>query len=345
MSTPRDENCAEKPEFTQSSLVVQFGKPTSALCSLSSFHNIFDIESPIGVRKRNGTTVSWTVNSMTEWNIRLSCYYTNDTTDEQCFSILPITVYKPPDNVSISFVNHAGPLSAGQQYTLQCDVQDVAPVKNLTVTFYRGQTVLGELKSNKDQKKPVSEVFTLNITSTKEDNGLQFWCEAKLELGAEGPQQPPVVESEKLNATVLYKPQRLASYPSDPIIITEGNPLQLNCSSVGNPPPSYAWKTPPGLPPSSNGSIFFITSTTPENEGSYNCSVINDKGSLFVTFNVKVRAPELPSTSLPTTTTSTPTTAMTTTTTTTTTAPNRGTCSKLLHSFIMGFLLLFSALV
>ncbi|KAK5865535.1 hypothetical protein PBY51_019800 [Eleginops maclovinus] len=230
---------------------------------------------------------------MTEWNIRLSCYYTNDTTDEQCFSILPITVYKPPDNVSISFVNHAGPMSEGQQYTLQCDVQDVAPAQNLIVTFYRGQTVLGELKSNKDQKKPVSEVFTLNITSTKEEDGLQFWCEAKLELGAEGPQQPPVVESEKLTATVLYKPQLKAPLSLDPIIVQEGNPLQLNCSSVGNPPPLYTWTLPSKTTLSSNYSSFFINSTTPEDEGLYICSVTNDKGSITFKFAVQVKVNNL----------------------------------------------------
>ena len=117
----------------------------------------------------------------------------------------PFVSTEPPDKVSFS-VHPDEPMSEGQQYTLQCEVQDVAPVKNLRVTFYRGQTALVELKSSKrekDEPTPVSEVFTLNITSTKEDDGVQFWCEAKLELGAEGPQPPPVVGSEKLTAAVL----------------------------------------------------------------------------------------------------------------------------------------------
>uniref|UniRef100_A0A4W6BQQ7 Ig-like domain-containing protein n=1 Tax=Lates calcarifer TaxID=8187 RepID=A0A4W6BQQ7_LATCA len=113
---------------------------------------------------------------------------------------------EPPDSVSISFRDHSGPLLEGHQYTLQCEVHNVAPVENLIVTFYRGQTAVGQLQSNNTEKKPVTEIFTLSINTRKEHDRVQYWCEAKLQLGPEGPQPPPVVTSEKFSATVNSTP-------------------------------------------------------------------------------------------------------------------------------------------
>ncbi|TDH15793.1 hypothetical protein EPR50_G00012670 [Perca flavescens] len=201
-----DPSCTDKPEFTPTSLVVKYGDPTSASCSLCQHacldnKNISNVETPVGNLTKNGTTILWTVDRLTEWHISPICYYSN--AGYQCCSTLNVTVYQPPDRVSISFVNHTGPMFEGHQYTLQCTVQHVAPVENLVVTFYRGQTALGQPQSNNNtEKKPVTEIFSLNITPSKEDDGGQFWCEAKLELGPDGPQLPPVVTSENITATV-----------------------------------------------------------------------------------------------------------------------------------------------
>ncbi|XP_050925001.1 vascular cell adhesion protein 1 isoform X2 [Lates calcarifer] len=246
-----DEYCPDKPVFNPSRLVVKYGDPVSVTCSIrQSYQDYFlGLVNFMGNHTTNGTTILWEVENMTEWRTLTKCCHIN-ATHYCCCSKLPITVYKPPDNVSISFRDHSGPLLEGHQYTLQCEVYNVAPVENLTVTFYRGQTALGQLQSNNTGKKPVTEIFTLNINTSKEDDGVQYWCEAELELGPEGPQPPLVLSShQRIRATVLYKPQLLVPPHPDQITITEGSPLQLSCTAVGNPSPSYTWVLPTIQPP------------------------------------------------------------------------------------------------
>uniref|UniRef100_A0A671TRU3 Hsp90 co-chaperone Cdc37-like n=1 Tax=Sparus aurata TaxID=8175 RepID=A0A671TRU3_SPAAU len=179
-------------------------------------------------------------------------------------------------------------MSEGQIITLKCSVQNVAPVENLRVTFYSGQRQLGQKQSNSRGRRPVSEMFELNFTPTKEDDGGEFWCEAELLLGSDGPQPPPVEKSQNFPATVFYEPYLSgASHPS-PTVLTEGNPLQLNCSAVGNPSPTYTWTGPSGVSPTKS-SILIIDSTTTEDKGQYTCFVHNNQGNVTVKFDVDVK--------------------------------------------------------
>ncbi|XP_053181933.1 vascular cell adhesion protein 1-like [Scomber japonicus] len=257
-----DEKCTgEKPVFTPSRLVVKYGDPASATCLVCQ-HNCtsdeFGLEKSVGSTEVNGITISWKVDNLTEWEISPQCYYTHDE-NNQCVTKLPITVYQPPKNVHLSFLNHSGPMFAGHQYTLQCTVQEVAPIGNLTVIFYRGQTELQRRLSSSTTRVPVNETFTLNINPSKDDGGL-YWCEAKLDLGAEGPQPPPVVTSQNIITTVYYKPELKGSSHPDPITVIAGSPLHLNCSSEGNPSPSYTWRLPSAIRSPYNGSTLDIKS-------------------------------------------------------------------------------------
>lgn len=177
----------------------------------------------------------WSVDRMTDWGIKPMCWALSDR-GGQCDIRLPLIIFKPPDNVSISLVNHTGPVLEGLQYTLQCTVQGVAPVENLVVTFYRGQTALERIQSNSTKKTPETEIFTLNISPSKEDDGAEYWCEAMLELGPAGPRNPPVMGSRKLTATVLFGPEIDCSTK---IAVKEGE--SLNCDVRGNPTPSVTW--------------------------------------------------------------------------------------------------------
>ncbi|KAM7419672.1 hypothetical protein PAMA_016659 [Pampus argenteus] len=285
------ENCTYTPVFTPSTLVVKFGDPASATCSIcqpARTEHIFGLEKAVGETSQNKTTISWTVDSLTEWDTSLICFYNEDGKLHR--STLPITLYQPPKYVGFSFLNQNEPtMFAGHVYSLECVVQEVAPIENLTVIFYRGQTVLDRKTLFNTEKTPVTTAFTADIKPSEDDDGAQYWCEAELQLGAEGPQPPPAVASEKLTATVYYGPQLKGSSHPDPITVTRGYPLHLNCSAVGNPAPSYTWKLPSDKPSSINSSILTIESVSWEHGGQYVCNVSNDVNNVTVMFNVEVK--------------------------------------------------------
>lgn len=341
------EQCADAPVFTPSSLVVKFGASATANCSVCEkdcLDNVFGLEHAIGISKTNGTSIVWEVNSLTEWDVQLSCYYRLKD-GHHCSKSLGITVYskspfcsintaigasssiwsqhghfistEPPDRVSVSFRHGSELLLEGKSYFLECLIENIAPLKHLIVTFYKGPEALDQMYFNSSREtKPVSKTSTLNINASKEDDGAQYWCDARLNLDVQ--QVPLTVSSQKLYPTVYceyccfgYFPPfpltvlitrcvispppdpdepRLLS-PLDPVVITvtEGEQLELNCSAVGNPTPSYVWTHPASANTFSNTSLYSIKSATFGNEGQYNCTASNSMGTVTVNFNVHVK--------------------------------------------------------
>lgn len=91
-----DTNCTDKPVFTPPRLTVKYGDPTSASCSVcqqACKDKLKGLEKAIGVTTENGTTFSWRVDKVTEWEIPLTCYYNDDPPEHQCCSILLVTAY------------------------------------------------------------------------------------------------------------------------------------------------------------------------------------------------------------------------------------------------------------
>ncbi|RXN15242.1 vascular cell adhesion 1-like protein [Labeo rohita] len=194
-------------QLSPKSVVVEYGGSVAVNCTASVLHDGMGWEaSEGGVDKTTDSVITWTVSDLREWDIKPFCYINYDIShDTPCQEELPVTVYKTPDSVSISIVNHKGPMKEGKQYELQCDIKDVAPVQNLTVKWYKGQTLLSQTTFTDTSITPVNEVAKLLITAGRADDGAQYRCEAELDLGAEGPQPPPTVTSKPLSAEVNCK--------------------------------------------------------------------------------------------------------------------------------------------
>lgn len=90
-----------------------------------------------------------------------------------------------------------------KEYNFTCDVHNIAPVQNLTVRWYKGDTFVFMDTFDNPSKEPVNQSSVFSFTPTRQENGVTFRCEAHLNLGPEGPQLHAF--SEEYNITVHCK--------------------------------------------------------------------------------------------------------------------------------------------
>ena len=82
------------------------------------------------------------------------------------------------------------------------------------------------------------------------------------------------------------KPKAVLGSRPDPISITEGETLQLNCTVHSNPSPAYMWTGPDNT---TVGSVLTVQSVDFKHAGQYVCAASNNQGSTTMKFNVDVR--------------------------------------------------------
>uniref|UniRef100_A0A3B4AKR2 Ig-like domain-containing protein n=1 Tax=Periophthalmus magnuspinnatus TaxID=409849 RepID=A0A3B4AKR2_9GOBI len=253
------------PVFSPSPLVVKHGDPAIATCSICNNDSSCDyelrLEEPFQASVKKGNQMLWNVPNMTEWSLQIYCFIF----DTSCTTSLEVIVYR--EYLSL---NPSGPLEEDQLYCLQCEVEAVAPAQNMTVAFYRGLTELSVMRSSTTDKRPVNVNLCLNHTVSRQDHGATFWCEARLELGPEGPQPPPL--------NTHTEPQILT--------VAQGASVDLVCSTQGNPQPLYSWSHP--LVSGFRGDVLTIPSASSQHEGPYTCTASNALGAITRSFTLRV---------------------------------------------------------
>ncbi|KAL4604950.1 intercellular adhesion molecule 3-like [Arapaima gigas] len=271
-------------EINPPSLVVRYGDPVTVNCTVSTDHLGMGWVAPQkSVNRQTGVqSVLWTVEHLTTWDITPQCF-ANIAGRPQCSKQVSVTVYATPDNVSMNFVNHTGPLEEGRHYQLLCNVQNVAPVQNFRMKWYKGKDIVKITHFYGKFKTPLNVSSTLLITPSGADDGAQYRCEAELDLGPEGPQPPPAVQSEPLRVTVYYAPH-LSGSPSEVIEVNKGDEVTLNCTARGNPPPVYTWSTSLSQKNLENQSVI-ISSTLLS--GNYTCTASNQIGTMRKLFTIQ----------------------------------------------------------
>ncbi|XP_064884048.1 intercellular adhesion molecule 1-like isoform X5 [Oncorhynchus nerka] len=191
-------------ELNPPRVVVRYGDSVSVNCTTSTDPEGMGWEVTFGGigLQENVSFVTWTVGSLMDWTIEPKCYI-NLQNGSQCTEILPVILYKTPDSVSISPLGHSGPMMEGKEYQLQCDIQNITPLQNLVVRWYKGNETIETQTFNDSTKELVNTSSTITITHKRYEGEVEYRCEAELDLGPEGP-KPSALTSKPLNVTVYY---------------------------------------------------------------------------------------------------------------------------------------------
>ncbi|XP_001922015.4 intercellular adhesion molecule 1 isoform X2 [Danio rerio] len=256
-------------------LVVRFNSSASANCNTSVTHDGMGWEATVGgVPLSKANLITWRVSQLTDWKIEPPFCYINY--GKQCEVPLPVTIYKTPDSVSISTVNQI--MTEGNQYELQCDIHNVAPAQNLTINWYKGETLVNQTNFTDNTKSPVNKIIRLLIHPDRADDGAQYRCETELNLGVEGPQPPPKNTSKPLSIDVHYKPQHSSSAEN----ISQSDTVYLNCTVKANPAAVYTWHSEHLKEKISSP----VIQSSPLSPGKYTCTATNDLGASSKVFIV-----------------------------------------------------------
>uniref|UniRef100_A0A672IYR6 Ig-like domain-containing protein n=1 Tax=Salarias fasciatus TaxID=181472 RepID=A0A672IYR6_SALFA len=213
-------------ELSPPRVVVKYGDPVTISCmTWKRDHDGMGWEAPQGGKSiSNVTSSNWTVDSLTEWDMSPICFFASHY--KGCTITPGLVLYK-----TIS-IRSSGDLKEGEETVFTCDIVDVAPLQNLSVTWFKGDTIIHRETFNDSTKEPVSQSSILQFTPTREDSGSTITCEARLDLGPVGPDLK--VSSEEYAVTVFYVPCTVVE-------ITEGQTIEEKCAVTGNPAPKVRW--------------------------------------------------------------------------------------------------------
>uniref|UniRef100_A0A3P9CTQ0 Ig-like domain-containing protein n=1 Tax=Maylandia zebra TaxID=106582 RepID=A0A3P9CTQ0_9CICH len=161
-------------------VVVRLEGSLSANCtSLSDQIDGMGWESPYGGLDltQGVTSLLFSIDSVPVWELEPMCFV-NLHDGDQCVKLLPVTVYKMPDSVSLR--QNSTTVKEGEQFAIQCDIVNVAPAINLSMLWHKGNKILNSETFDDSSPSPVSKSSVLTLTAHRDDDGAEIWCPAMM---------------------------------------------------------------------------------------------------------------------------------------------------------------------
>ncbi|XP_023135380.2 hemicentin-1 [Amphiprion ocellaris] len=222
-------------ELSPASVVVKYGDPVLVNCSTPEiqFEGIGWEASQGGTGFEFVNHLPWTVERLTQWTVSPFCFFSSNYSN-QCSKELDLIIYTFPETVTISG-DPSSEMEEEKEYKFTCHIPNVAPVQNLTVRWYKGDTIIQTDTFDNPAKRPVDQTSDLKFTPTRQDNNALLRCEAYMDLSPDGPQLN--ISTQEYNITVVYGPDILC--PTTDIL--EEQTLEEICMVTGNPTPHVRW--------------------------------------------------------------------------------------------------------
>ncbi|XP_029282552.1 vascular cell adhesion protein 1-like isoform X2 [Cottoperca gobio] len=195
-----------------------------------------------------------------------------------------VQIYSFPSDPLISGQDR---LSRGSESVLTCQVSDVYPPEQLTLSWLRGGTVLQSIMGDIGSSLVRSEY---RFMPQDRDQGGNMSCRATLDL-QELPAGDRTRETEVL-LNLLYAP--VFTEISASVLTMAGSPLTLFCSAEGNPEPVLTWifsSADGRAEPRARGHQLVIVAVRLTDAGQYDCEARNSEGNQTAGVEVSVHAP------------------------------------------------------
>uniref|UniRef100_A0A8D0DTH6 Intercellular adhesion molecule N-terminal domain-containing protein n=1 Tax=Salvator merianae TaxID=96440 RepID=A0A8D0DTH6_SALMN len=164
--------------------VVEYGGSLVLNCSSSASCKIFTFETSLK-QKAAGSGTSWkaiSIPAVDKWNATAMCE--GQCEGQSLFHTAEIIVYQPPRIVTLDPVPK---LEVGNTYKLTCKAFDVAPIRNSTVTFLKGEDALHTETFKSNILHAMNLVATYNYTAQPGDYKEDIVCLATLNMTPEAP--------------------------------------------------------------------------------------------------------------------------------------------------------------
>ncbi|XP_037348526.1 intercellular adhesion molecule 2 isoform X2 [Talpa occidentalis] len=151
------------------------------------------------------------------------CYFTCD--GKQLSKSAGVRVFYPPKQVLLTLPPTR--VAVGRSFTIECRVPEVAPLKSLTLTLFRGENLLHSQTFGEETTDPQEAVVTHNSTAPKQGGSHNFSCRAELDLQSLGGGLPRSVWASQV--LEVYDPLKLVLLTLQPTRVAVGSSFTAEC--------------------------------------------------------------------------------------------------------------------